>query len=55
MIRQLIVMLFAVAIVGCGSETNIKSPETMGHGKNMPPEAKDKHIILTCFQHMAES
>jgi len=36
-------------------QTNIKSPETMGHGKNMPPEAKDKHIILTCFQHMAES
>ena len=35
-------------------QTNIKSPKTMGHGKNMPPETKDKHIILTCFQHMAE-
>jgi DNA polymerase-4 len=34
--------------------TNIKAPKTMGHGKNMPPETKDKHIILTYFQHMAE-
>ncbi len=35
-------------------QTNIKAPKTMGHGKNMPPETKDKHLILTYFQHMAE-
>jgi DNA polymerase-4 len=34
--------------------TNIKPPKTMGHGKNMPPETKDRHIILTYFQHMSE-
>jgi len=35
-------------------QTNIKAPKTMGHGKNMPPETKDSHIISTYFQHMAE-
>ncbi|MBT3505738.1 MAG: DNA polymerase IV [Piscirickettsiaceae bacterium] len=34
--------------------TNITAPKTMGHGKNMPPETKDLHIILTYFQHMSE-
>ena len=34
--------------------TNIKPPKTMGHGKNMPPETTDRHIILTYYQHMAE-
>ena len=33
---------------------NIKPPKTMGHGKNMPPETTDRHIILTYYQHMAE-
>lgn len=33
---------------------NIKPPKTMGHGKNMPPETKDSHVILTYFQHMSE-
>ena len=35
-------------------DTHIKAPKTMGHGKNMPPETTDGHIILTYFQHMAE-
>jgi len=35
-------------------QVNVKAPKTMGHGKNMPPETKKKHIILTYFQHMAE-
>lgn len=34
--------------------TNITAPKTMGHGKNMPPETRDCHIILTYFQHMSE-
>lgn len=33
---------------------NINAPKTMGHGKNMPPETKDKSTILTYFQHMSE-
>jgi len=35
-------------------QTNIKAPKTMGHGKNMPPETTERHLILTYFQHMAE-
>lgn len=34
--------------------TEIKAPKTIGHGKVMPPETKDKQIILTYFQHMSE-
>ena len=35
-------------------QTNVKPPKTMGHGKTMPPETKDKQLILTYFQHMSE-
>jgi DNA polymerase-4 len=33
---------------------NVKAPKTIGHGKVMPPQTRDKHVILTYFQHMAE-
>ncbi len=33
---------------------NVKPPKTMGHGKNMPPNTKSKHTILTYLQHMSE-
>lgn len=33
---------------------DVKPPKTIGHGKVMPPETKDRQIILTYFQHMAE-
>lgn len=34
--------------------TNIAPPKTMGHGKNMPPETRNRHMILIYFQHMSE-
>lgn len=33
---------------------NVKMPKTIGHGKVMPPQTRDKKVILTYFQHMAE-
>jgi len=33
---------------------NVAAPKTIGHGKNLPPETRDKQIVLTYFQHMAE-
>lgn len=35
-------------------QNNVKPPKTMGHGKNMPPNTHDIHILLTYFQHMSE-
>jgi DNA polymerase-4 len=33
---------------------NVKAPKTIGHGKVMPPQTRDKYVILTYFQHMSE-
>lgn len=33
---------------------NVKPPKTIGHGKVMPPQTREKKIILTYFQHMSE-
>lgn len=33
---------------------NVKAPKTIGHGKVMPPQTRDKAVILTYFQHMSE-
>lgn len=35
-------------------QTEVKLPKTMGHGKTLPPETKDKQLILTYLQHMSE-
>lgn len=33
---------------------NVKPPKTIGHGKVMPPQTRDKKVVLTYFQHMSE-
>lgn len=33
---------------------NVKPPKTIGHGKVMPPQTRDKNTVLTYFQHMSE-
>jgi DNA polymerase-4 len=33
---------------------NVKAPKTIGHGKVMPPQTRDKAVILTYLQHMSE-
>ena len=35
-------------------ETNIKAPKSMGHGKVVPPDTRDKNTIYMYFVHMAE-
>jgi len=32
----------------------IASPKTIGHGKVMPPDSKDRHVLLTYLLHMSE-
>ena len=34
--------------------TTVQAPKTIGHGKVLPPGTKEKDVILTFFQHMAE-
>jgi DNA polymerase-4 len=34
--------------------TDIPAPKSMGHGKVIPPNTRDKAILLTYFQHMSE-
>jgi DNA polymerase-4 len=34
--------------------TTIKAPKTIGHGKVMPPQTRDRETILTYLQHMSE-
>ncbi|EEF80223.1 ImpB/MucB/SamB family [Methylophaga thiooxydans DMS010] len=33
---------------------NVKPPKTIGHGKVMPPQTRDKNVVLIYFQHMSE-
>lgn len=33
---------------------NVQAPKSIGHGKVMPPETREKTVILTYFQHMSE-
>jgi DNA polymerase-4 len=33
---------------------NVKPPKTIGHGKVMPPQTREKRVILTYLQHMSE-
>lgn len=35
-------------------ETHIAEPKSIGHGKVIPPDTKDKNIILTYLLHMSE-
>lgn len=35
-------------------QTKISAPKSMGHGKVMPPNTRDKRVILTYLQHMCE-
>jgi DNA polymerase-4 len=35
-------------------QTQIKDPQSIGHGKVMPPDTKDEKILMTFLQHMAE-
>lgn len=35
-------------------ETHVAEPKSIGHGKVIPPETKDKNIILTYLLHMSE-
>lgn len=35
-------------------QLEVKPPKTIGHGKTMPPETKDRQVILTYCQHMSE-
>lgn len=34
--------------------TGIPAPKSMGHGKVIPPDTRDKTVLLTYFQHMSE-
>ena len=34
--------------------TDIPAPKSMGHGKVIPPNTRDKSVLLTYFQHMSE-
>ncbi len=34
--------------------TDIPAPKSMGHGKVIPPNTRDKTVLLTYFQHMSE-
>lgn len=34
--------------------TTVKAPKTIGHGKVLPPGTRDKAVLLTYLQHMAE-
>ncbi|MBN45332.1 MAG: DNA polymerase IV [Methylophaga sp.] len=34
--------------------TTVKDPKTIGHGKVLPPGTRDKAVVLTYMQHMAE-
>ncbi|MEE9413242.1 MAG: DNA polymerase IV, partial [Methylococcales bacterium] len=34
--------------------TDIPAPKSMGHGKVIPPNTRDKAVLLTYFQHMSE-
>jgi DNA polymerase-4 len=35
-------------------ETNVQAPKTIGHGKVMPPDTRDRDVIYTYLIHMAE-
>ena len=35
-------------------ETQVKAPKSIGHGKVIPPDTKDKNIIMTYLLHMSE-
>jgi DNA polymerase-4 len=34
--------------------THIKSPQSLGHGKVLPPDTRDESVVLTFLRHMAE-
>ena len=35
-------------------QTTVAPPKSIGHGKVMPPDTRDKRVILTYLQHMSE-
>jgi hypothetical protein len=34
--------------------THIKSPQSLGHGKVLPPDTRDESVIFTFLRHMSE-
>lgn len=48
------IWLMAQALDPCEVSMEVKAPKSIGHGKVLPPNTKDKQIILNFFRHMSE-